>query len=265
MVDKKYIYTGLMALYFIVTVIIYQATENNDAQVVIFTLSPLFAIILGILALNSFGVNNIHGKANLFIIAGVTCWFLGEFLWLIYEIILEIDPYPSAADIFYLIGYPFLMIGIIFELKIGKLVPEKTNLMKNKIALIILSVLTAITLYFGVYLAYDSEISASENALGMTYGIGDLILLFAVLYLVQLSFQYKGGELFKSTLALAAGLVFTWFADILFAQYYDQYIEGGTLAIAMDYLWIIGYLLFAFYFMFQGEALDKIKKFAAPE
>ena len=56
MVDKKYIYTGLMALYFIVTVIIYQATENNDAQVVIFTLSPLFAIILGILALNSFGV-----------------------------------------------------------------------------------------------------------------------------------------------------------------------------------------------------------------
>jgi hypothetical protein len=45
------------------------------------------------------------------IFVGVTLWFLGEFTYSYYQIILDTDvPYPGLGEIFYLVGYGFLIL-----------------------------------------------------------------------------------------------------------------------------------------------------------
>ena len=49
--------------------------------------------------------------AWLLIAAGLTLWTCGDVLWTVYTL-LGRDPFPSAADLFYLAGYPFLAVGL---------------------------------------------------------------------------------------------------------------------------------------------------------
>jgi signal transduction histidine kinase len=46
--------------------------------------------------------------------AGVLCYLIGDAVWIAYRVLLSREaPFPSIADVFYLAGYPFLILGVL--------------------------------------------------------------------------------------------------------------------------------------------------------
>jgi len=261
MAKNKLLYIGVF-LYLIAVFLFYTTSVGEIEQgeliiEIIFLLSPLFAVVLGLLAVKKYTLQSVYGKSFLFLTLGFLCWLIGEAIW-IYFFLADIGAFPSVADVFYLLAYPLILIGIILELKDG--MSFKWNGVTIGIIVILLA-LTALTGYYGVYWAYDEEATGAENIVAMSYGIGDIILLVVVALLI---IKYGGAFFSKSWMLLGLGFVLTWAGDILYAMFYEAYEEGLWLASQMDYLWIIGYLLMGFFFYRQMKAIDEVAAEPAP-
>jgi len=262
MAKGKLLYIGVL-LYLIAVFLFYTTGvgEMDSGELIvelIFILSPLFAVIMGVLAIKKYTLKSVYGKTFLFLTLGMLCWLIGEAIW-IYFFLTDIGAFPSIADVFYLLAYPLLLIGILHELKDGGL-NFKWDGITIGITLLML-VLVAVTGYYGVYWAYDEEATGTENAVAMSYGIGDIILLVMVGLLI---IKYGAAFFAKSWMLLGSGIILTWGGDILYAMFYEAYEEGLWLATQMDYLWIVGYLLMGFFFYRQMKAIDEVAAEPAP-
>ncbi|HXW03361.1 MAG TPA: two-component sensor histidine kinase, partial [Nitrosarchaeum sp.] len=104
----------------------------EDSQFIVISI-PSYAIILGILILFSFLLtiklykqNHFQSKAFVLFTIGVSFWFTADQIWVIYENIYDVDPFPSIADIFYIGAYPFFVGFLLLSLKpIKKLITKK--------------------------------------------------------------------------------------------------------------------------------------------
>ncbi|MEX0764767.1 MAG: hypothetical protein WD033_06350 [Nitrosopumilaceae archaeon] len=197
---------------------------------------PGALVVLSIIIAARFGVGGEHGKAWFIFVGVAASWFIAEQIWLVYDLVYKIDPFPSTADIFYLAGYPFLFMFSIYYLK-----PLKDAISKK---IIIYASLAAITLLIpSLYMAYDtdSEISAFELGLALSYPIVDGIVLIPALIGVILFF--KGEVNFLWSLVCVA-MVLNVVADtsFLLMSMDDSYYTGHP--IDMLYLW--AYILFSF-------------------
>jgi hypothetical protein len=188
-----------------------------------------------------------YGYPILFLTMGFGFWFIGEFLWVVYEFIVHIDPYPSAADYFYLLAYPFFISAFILAIRSGGV--QLTGF--NRILFFLFGLnaiwITGIVLYFGVYLAYDPAVTLLENVVAMSYGVGDLMIFLSCLLSLVLAWEYREGKILNTWMYLFAGFMLTLLADIAFSINHVQYEAGAvTIRNVLDCLWILGYLYFAF-------------------
>ena len=82
----------------------------------------------------------------------------------------------------------------------------------------------------------------------MGYGIGDLILVIPAIFILKVTLDFKGGQLFKTWMAIFLALLCFLIADVLFAIYSDQYSDLEPAATQIDLIFIAGYLLFTYSF-----------------
>lgn len=214
---------------------------------IIYLFTPIAAITGGIFSFRATGFKNIRTKTVFFLTLGIICWFIGEVLWDYYELILKINPFPSIADIFYILAYPLMLIGLVHEIKISgiswkKIYPAIVFL------LVIISVLfTTVVLYFGVYLAYNPQETLLTNSIAMSYGIGDLLLIIANIFVLILAWEFRGGKLSRTWFGLFIGFIVMLIADILFGIYTDQYkAQIGIYRYSIDSLYMLSYLIMAY-------------------
>ncbi|MBR9677154.1 hypothetical protein GOV04_03365 [Candidatus Woesearchaeota archaeon] len=246
MQNKGFLVKVLLITFIILTVLAYSTnvfSEKNSyvLQNIVFLTAAGFATFMGFLAVKKNNVKTNRGKAILFITLGVGMWFLGELSWVILEIS-GIDAFPSIADFFYLIAYPFFFVGVLKEFKV-----EKVHLKTKKFFFTVLAMvgLTALTAYFTIYTNYDITIPLIENIISLSYGVGDIILLVIAAILI---INYKG-ELFSDPwVVFATAMFLSWLGDIEYAIYYEPYEAGIHLFRQMDYFWIISYLLISYFF-----------------
>src|SRR5574338_226195 len=66
-------------------------------------------LVISILISIRFGLNGTHGLAWFSFCGYAISWFIAEMLWIYQELYMKEDPFPSSADIFYIVGYPFLL------------------------------------------------------------------------------------------------------------------------------------------------------------
>ena len=71
-------------------------------------------VILSIAICFRFKNSGKHGKAWLLFTAFAISFFIADTTWAIYELVLDVDPFPSLADVFYLAGYPLLFSFMVF-------------------------------------------------------------------------------------------------------------------------------------------------------
>ena len=225
-----------------------------------YILAPIAATLAGLYAIRKYDFKSIHGRTMLLIFLGTVSVLVAETLFIGWETLLNERPFPSVADIFFILMYPLMFFGAINELRMGKLGMGTRRLALSLAAIIALS---AITFYYGVYLAYDPEAALLENALAIGYGIGDIALIIALVLVINMSIKFKGGLSAKTWVIFALALLGLWGADILYAMFYDNYMAGEPFyRMIMDYGWLANYLLMAWFFLKDKADMDVMKSTA---
>jgi len=238
----------------------YLSNSSSKFQSTLFLFPPLLAALLGFYAANTYKLSNIHGKAMAFLASGMAFFFVGEALFFYYQYVLDKMPFPSVADIFYLLAYPLILIGLLIEVRMHK--PKLSEFSKKTILLMstALIALIGVVTYFGIYKAYDTEATILSNWIAISYGIADLIILIPAMYVLKLAFDFKGGKLFNSWIMIFFAMLFMLAGDILFASYSESYSEGLKPYTLIDLLWVASYLLFAYSFFYTASVLRELRK-----
>lgn len=190
-----------------------------------FGLIPLFGGIAGIYRSKKWGMfNSKVGLALFFISAGLVTWGIGQMFWaLYYNWLLQIEiPYPSLADIGYILSWPLWTIGTInLSYATGAKFSLK-NVKGRAFLYIIPLLLIAISYYLLIVVARQGLLSDFEGGaykifFDLAYPIGDVVILSLAVLVYGLSFSYLGGKFKWPIIAILLGFLVNYIVDFSFS------------------------------------------------
>ncbi len=194
-------------------------------------------------------------KSFLYLAMALTSNFIGEQIWTYYKSILEIEPYPSLGDVFFLLFYPLTVIFLMKYLKF-----EFSKFSKANLIFVIL--IPAAFLYPTLQLTYEYNIE--ESNIGMLFAIAyttfDAVILgFAMLSALRHFKENKNNFWIYLNLG-----IFVWIIAntvFLYAVTHDEYYDGHI----VDALWPVSYALwlFAIYDFYKNVKQDSKYSIAA--
>lgn len=265
---KRKIAIVFILYFFVVFIAYYYITGifGVVSQHIMYLISPVLAILGGIYTTRIYGIKNIHAKSIALITAGIIAWFSGELCYIVLDDILKQNPYPSVADIFYLSGYPLVFGGLLIQLK--AMSENSSGVIKNSIMItiaFILSLLIAVSVGFiDFHMVYDPSISFIENAIGFLYSFGDLLLTIAIIFILLIRWEFRGGKLSFPWVIILIASNSTLIGDVLYARYAEQFIARQQPYLLIDLFYVASYLLFSYGFILIGlyirEVQDRIRK-----
>ena len=120
---NRVIATLVIVLIYLGLFLFYTSNELGDLPDFFFTTSWYFSSGIGgvfaLFAARKYGINNSIGKFLIFTGLGLLSSLIGTLIWDYHIFILGTDtPYPSIADIFYILPTPLIAIGLIFLLNV---------------------------------------------------------------------------------------------------------------------------------------------------
>ncbi|MBX9244246.1 GGDEF domain-containing protein [Actinotalea ferrariae] len=166
--------------------------------------------------------------------AGVAFWATGDGLWTVFDHVLGIDPFPSGADVAYLVAYPLFGVGLHLLARGKGRATDRSALLDA----LIVAVSVGLVLWV-VFIAptwTDAEGSTLGRFVGVAYPIGDLVLVTQLAHLTAARTSRT-----PALRLLGVGFVVIFVADLLFqaAAYVPVLDENiGWL----DPLWMLAYL-----------------------
>ncbi|MGQ0771777.1 MAG: hypothetical protein ACT4NT_03280 [Nitrososphaerota archaeon] len=193
-------------------------------------------LVLSMLILVRFRTTGHHGVAWFSFGGYAIASFTGEMLWIVQELYLKIDPFPSAADVFYLVSYPFLLMFFVSYFQ-----PVKNAITKKMVAAPLLGSAAILTLSLYFVLGNGTNDDLFDGMLATIYPIFDAMIIVPAMMGVALFF--KGKVNFLWTL-FCFGMISVFVADtaFLFGQNEDSYYTGNP----MEILFSWNYVLLAF-------------------
>jgi glucose uptake protein GlcU len=187
-------------------------------------------------------------KSTRWLALGFLLWFLGEVTYSIYALFLgDAIPYPSIADFFWLLGYPFILVGIVVFIWQFRYAIKRRSLEIAIGLAVMASVLVAVFLVIPV-MSISSDLTT--NLVGFAYPISDIALLIASILGFLL---FRGGKVSRGWYLMASGVLIFSIADILFsyATARGAYFDGDPLELLYDY----GYVFFGLSIYIQLKGL----------
>ena len=167
--------------------------------------------------------------------AGQLAFVVGDIIWTIFDLNGE-EPFPSIADVSYIVGYPLLAIGLAVAIRRRVSGGDRAGLLDGAI-LSCGAVVVWWSFVLGPLVA-NSDPDPLSFAVGVAYPIGDLLLIGLALGLAM-----TPGAKSASFALLLANLVIVLIGDLAFnLQTLDgSYVDGGLL----DAVWLVAYTAFA--------------------
>ena len=170
---------------------------------------------------------------------GLAAQVVGDSLWGYFEVVAGTDPFPSAADLFYLLFGPFFAAGLVYLLPV-----PGNRLERIKLGLDVTITVGAVGLFFWRFLLAPPLTQGMDSwSVGvlLAYPLLDLLLL-SLLLLIVLGRGF-GGLPRPGIFLLAAGVLLQITADLFYqsASLADTYYTGHPL----DAAWSASTLLFA--------------------
>ena len=223
----------------------------SDYMYVVIT--GIFVILAATITLR-FRHTGSHGKAWIFFLGTAVAWFLAETTWTIYELVYEQNPFPSLADVFYVIGYPLFFGFLFYYLK-----PVRKAITKKMLitSIIISSAIAIPSIYMS--LSFDPSTPILENTLSTIYPIEDAIIFVPSLIGIALFFR---GEVNFTWSLVCIGIFCFIMGDLGFeyAEFTDTYYTGHPVDIVL--MW--AYILFSFGILdhlriFKKEGISNFK------
>jgi two-component system, sensor histidine kinase PdtaS len=195
--------------------------------------------------------SQIYGRrifyAWILIAIGLLQYVVGDILWAYLEIGLHIQPFPSIADIFYLLYYLFLIIGIFFMIRPLDS-PEKVF----KTILDAMIVVISATLIFYNTILSVLVISHRETtwalSLSLYYIIRDFVIFLIVLNLTLRKVNKCGKN---PLLLLVVAILVQLITDSIFSYLFlNGFYKSGNF---IDIGWLIFYILMGLTGILQGN------------
>lgn len=234
---KKYLIASLAggALVILLANLVSQDAANLASSSGSIFVSGMVVLLSSILLLKS-NLKTSLGKASIALVVYASFSFIAEISWVVFEHVLNVEPFPSIADFFWLAGYFFLLLFLSYYLK-----PIKKFITKNII--LFATITSAIFLVPSILLTYEqnSTLSEFDLAVALAYPIADALLLFPLAIGIILFLKIERNVLWS--MFLLAVISYT-VGDTFFLalSMNDSYYTGHP----MDLLYIWGYTLFAF-------------------
>ena len=168
--------------------------------------------------------------------AGATVWLVGDILWVWYIHVAQTDPFPSAADAFYLAAYP-LLAGGLYQLARGRNTRgDIAALLDALIIAVVLGLVLWVVLIEPAWAASDASMAA--RVIEIAYPVGDVVLIVQLGHL-RASPVVRSPALRLLTgaflLALVADLLFQAVAISPYVAQHEPWID--PLWLGMSLLW----------------------------
>jgi diguanylate cyclase len=211
----------------------------------IYLLAPFLPVLTGIRCLQILGWRGEAARPIRSLVIGYFLFLLGEILWYIWEFGLDIDPFPSMADLAFLSAYPFLFWGFISQAREERVANKKLPIWLWGVLTTLGLVAIGLVVYFGIYLRSLSQETWLSTLVLVTYGIADILLTMICLIGIVMTVEYRKGLLVKVWGWLAAGVGLLLIADIAFLLTSKRYLAGEWWVRQIDVIWIFGYVLAA--------------------
>ncbi len=256
--SKKTFILSLVSLYALI-IIVYLFQLSDVLGNTLFLVPPFIATIYGLYAVRTYRLANTHGKSMALLTAGLLCFFIGELLFFLFQFVFHINPFPSVADIFYLLAYPLMMAGLVKEISLHQISWHDFNKLALVLILLLLATLSFIVIYFGVFVAYNPGDPFINNLIATAYGVADLLLIVPSLFILNMTLDYRGGKLFNFWALILLALIFMLTGDILFAIFNNKYTELVWPYTMIDLAWVTSYLLFAYGFFYTATTIKELK------
>lgn len=209
------------------------AMLTSDVLSILSTSIFFIASIIGLLQARNLKIRN----GIIAFTVSALMYVIAETVWTFYNFVWNVEvPYPSAADIFYILGSVSFIAAIY-------LVTRGLRTKKLDITIFIIALLGSVLLG-GLIFLMSSVLSGNPveagTVLDIAYPVLDYISLVLVINLMLISL---GRNVAEAQVILAAGVIVTAVSDILFSlgTAMGMY-SGGSL---IDFMFVIGYLLFA--------------------
>ena len=218
-------YLVILILFWILLKFSGQTTSTwNYLYSFLFSLIPLLGGLVGIFLARQWGnLTSAIGRMILFTSIGSFCWGAGSMVWSYYNFFYQISaPYPSIADIGFILALPFWAAGMINLSKATGVRFALQNIRGRLFLGVVPVIVTAFSYYFLVTVARDGVISDSYNNLlklffDFAYPLGDVLILTLVVIIFGLSFKYFGGGFRFAVFAILLGFAVMYLADFIFS------------------------------------------------
>lgn len=234
---KKYLLLSILGTGFIMLIVNFVGQEVTTLITnLLYVPVPGALVVLSIIISARYSVKGEHGRAWILFVGIAVSWFIAEQIWLVYDLVYQIDPFPSLADFFYLAGYLFLFLFSIYYLK-----PLKASISKKTLTYVSLTAITLLVPSLYIASGQDSQISNFELALALSYPIADAIVLIPALIGVILFFRGEVNFLW-SLICLAIILNVVADTGFLITSMNGSYYMGHPI----DMLFLWAYILFSF-------------------
>lgn len=178
------------------------------------------------------------GKAWLCFTVCAISWSVAEVIWALDEVVFKQDPFPSSADFFWLVGFPFYLAFAFLYLK-----PFRNTITVKTIVFAVC--VSAVLMGFLIYSALsNSELPQFEIALLVSYPVGDAVCLIPTIIGFVLFFR---GQVNFTWMLLLVGMFSFVIGDSAYQilSQNDQYYTGHPSDIV--YLWAYVFFVFGVY------------------
>lgn len=175
----------------------------------------------------------------LFIGLGALSFAIGDLVWTYFEAFRGLDPYPSLADVFYLLQYPLIAWGLI---RAGIAYRGLVDIRKPFYAAALIGLVGVAALFFGllnpVIFTWDDTLTV--KALSSIYPVADVVVgLVPALFLVFVVVQLGGGRFGWPWIAVVVGVTLIAATDTAYS--WLDAIELYESPNLIDYGWLLGY------------------------
>jgi hypothetical protein len=144
------------------------------------------------------------------------------------------DPFPSIADVFFLLAYPVIVTALLLFLRAYRLSGY------GEAGATVLLVTAATVGVLGLPLLVPilrAPLPALERLVSGAYGMLDLVALIPLLRLLHMTWAFRGGSVWQVWASLLFGFLLTFAGDVLVASRLVAGTgEGGASADTLDFL-----------------------------
>jgi len=191
-----------------------------------------------------------------FIAVGIFFFTLGEFNYWIYDL-LGLEPYPSVADIWYLLGYVGFFTGFMYFNHLMFTQHKETR--RKHIQYVLISAVLSGALFYWILSTYVVPYQEGESMLEVFFDLFYPIasnLLFVLSVAVYVYFRKYG--LGKLIYFMSLAILFAFIGDFFFTYYTWNEIYGIP-GILSDLAYSLSYILFFLGFYSLAKKIEKFK------